>query len=59
VALPDLLASWVEVAVIVASNEVTPPGGAVNKPELEIVPAVADQDTLELKLPVPITVAEH
>jgi hypothetical protein len=59
VALPDLLVSWVEVAVIVTGSEVTPPGGAVNKPELEIVPALADQVTLELKLPVPITVAEH
>lgn len=33
--------------------------GAVNKPEDEIVPALAVQVTAELKFPVPATVAEH
>ena len=41
VAVPDLLVSWVEVAVIVTCSDVTPPDGAVNKPEVEIVPALA------------------
>ena len=59
VAAPDLLVSWVEVAVIVTCSVVTPPEGAVNKPELEMVPALAVQVTPELKFPVPITVAEH
>jgi hypothetical protein len=59
VAAPALLVSWVEVAVIVTCSEVTPPDGAVNKPELEMVPALAVHVTPELKLPVPITVAEH
>jgi hypothetical protein len=31
----------------------------MNKPELEMVPALAAQVTAELKVPVPITVAEH
>jgi hypothetical protein len=54
-----LLVSWVEVAVIVTWSDVTPPDGAVNKPEAEIVPALAAHVTAELKLPVPVTVAEH
>src|ERR1019366_6078235 len=52
VAVPALLVSWVEAAV-------TPPDAAVNKPEAEIVPARAARVTAELKLPVPVTVAEH
>jgi hypothetical protein len=59
VAVPALLVSWVEVAVIVTCSDVTPPDGAVNKPEMEIVPALAAHVTPELKLPVPVTVAEH
>jgi len=59
VAVPDLLMSWTEVAVIVTCSEVTPPDGAVSKPEVEIVPALAIHVTPELKFPVPITVAEH
>ncbi len=59
VAVPDLVASCVEVAVIVTGSVTTPPEGAVNKPELEMVPALAVQFTAELKLPVPVTVAEH
>ena len=59
VAVPDLLGSCTEVAVIVANSVTTPPEGAVNRPELEMVPALAAQVTAELKFPVPITVAEH
>jgi hypothetical protein len=59
VTVPDLLVSCVEVAVIVTCSDVAPPDGAVNKPELEIVPALAVHVTPELKLPVPVTVAEH
>src|ERR1039458_6279453 len=60
VAVPDLLVSWVEVAVIVTWSDVTPPDGAVNKPEAEIVPALGGAHvTPELKFPVPVTVAEH
>jgi len=33
--------------------------GAVRTPDAEIEPAVALQVTDELKLPVPVTVAEH
>jgi hypothetical protein len=51
--------SWVEVAVIVTWSDVTPPDGAVNKPEAEIVPLLAAHVTPELKFPVPVTVAEH
>jgi hypothetical protein len=52
----DLVASPAGVAVTV-----TLPGdaGAVNTPELLIVPADAVQFTAELKLPVPETVAVH
>ncbi len=57
--VPDLLGSCTEVAVIVANSVTTPPEGAVNRPELEMVPAVVAQVTAELKFPVPITVAEH
>ncbi len=62
VAVPDFEASCVEVAVIVTRSEVFPPLGAVYKPEDEIDPAprwLAVHVTAELKLPVPITVAEH
>jgi hypothetical protein len=59
VAVPDFEVSCVEVAVIVTCSAVTPPEGAVNKPEFEMVPALAVHVTPELKLPVPVTVAEH
>jgi hypothetical protein len=59
VAAPDLLVSCVEVAVIVTCSDLAPPDGAANKPELEMVPALAVHVTPELKLPVPVTVAEH
>src|ERR1022692_2885340 len=59
VAVPALLVSCVEVAVIVTCRDVTPPDGAVNKPELEMAPALAIHVTPELKVPVPVTVAEH
>jgi hypothetical protein len=59
VAVPDLLVSCVEVAVMVTCSDVTPRDGAVNNPEAEIVPALAAHVTPELKFPVPITVAEH
>jgi hypothetical protein len=56
---PDLLLSWVEMAVMVTCSDVTPADGAVNKPELEMVPALAVHVTPELKFPVPETIAEH
>jgi hypothetical protein len=59
VAVPDLLLSCVEVAVMVTTNDESPPEGALNKPELEMVPALAIHVTPELKFPVPNTVAEH
>ena len=59
VAAPATLVFWVEVAVIVTCSAVTPPDGAVNNPELEIVPALAVHVTPALKFPVPVTVAEH
>src|ERR1019366_6344917 len=59
VVIPDLLVSWVEVAVIVTCSDTPPPDGAVNKPEVEMVPALAIHVTPELKFPVPVTVAEH
>jgi hypothetical protein len=58
-AVPNLLVSCTEVAVIVANSVTTPPEGAVNNPELEMVPALAAHVTDELKFPVPVTVAEH
>ena len=45
---PDLVESWVEVAVIEAEPEAGTVGGAVYRPELEIVPEFADQVTAEL-----------
>jgi hypothetical protein len=59
VAVPALLVSWIEVAVMVTSKVVSPPGGGLNKPEASIVPALAIHVTPELKLPVPVTLAEH
>ena len=58
VVVPDFDVSWVDVAVMVTRSDASPLG-AVNRPEVEIVPALADHVTAELKLPVPITVAEH
>jgi len=57
--MPDFVVSCVEVAVTMTSSDTFPPLGAVNKPEAEIDPALAVHVTVELKLPVPITVAEH
>ena len=45
---PDLVVSWVEVALIVSDPEVGTSAGAVYNPELEIVPEAADQVTAEL-----------
>jgi hypothetical protein len=59
VVFPDLVLSWVEVAVIVTSSDTFPELGAVNKPDAEIEPALADHVTPGLKLPVPVTDAEH
>ncbi len=58
VKFPDLLVSWTDVAVtvrVVVDETV----GAVSRPVLVIVPALAVHVTKELKLPVPSTVAEH
>lgn len=61
VVVPDFEVSWVEVAVIVTISVAFPPDGAVYMPELEIVPVpvLTFHVTAVLKLPVPITVAEH
>lgn len=56
VAGPDLDVSATDVAVIVTCPEVL---GAVNSPEVEMLPAEAVQVTDVLKLPVPCTLAEH
>jgi hypothetical protein len=48
VADPDLVESWVEVAVMEADPEAGTAAGAVYSPELEIVPETADQVTAEL-----------
>jgi hypothetical protein len=45
---PDLVESWVEVAVMDAEPELGTVAGAVYNPELEIVPEFADQVTVEL-----------
>ena len=55
---PDTAVFWVETAVMV-TDVVVGTTGAVNKPAVVIVPALAAQDTPELKLPVPVTVAVH
>jgi hypothetical protein len=55
-AVPDLLVSWVDVAVTVTVPAVV---AAVNSPEELIVPALALQVTPELYVPVPVTVAVH
>jgi hypothetical protein len=62
VVVPDLVLSWVEVAVMVTCSDALPAAGAVYKPELDMEPEPAgdtDHVTPELKLPVPITDAEH
>jgi hypothetical protein len=56
VAVPDLVVSWVLVAVTVTLPAA---GGAVKSPAAVMVPALADQVTTEPKLPVPWTVAAH
>jgi hypothetical protein len=58
VAVPDLVVSCVEVAVtvtFVAAETM----GAVKRPEDDIWPAFVVHVTVELKFPVPMTVAEH
>jgi hypothetical protein len=57
-AVPDTLVFCVEVAVTV-TDVIVVTEGAVNKPAEEIVPALAVHVTPVLKLPVPLTVAEH
>ena len=52
---PDLVPSWVDVAVTLA----VPAPLGINTPEVEIVPPVADQVTPVLNAPVPCTVAEQ
>lgn len=56
VAVPDLVVSWMLVAVTVTLPAVA---GAVKTPLALIVPALADHVTAELKLPVPCTAALH
>jgi hypothetical protein len=58
VAVPDLLESCVEVAVM-DTRSVAFVAGAVNNPDELIEPALADQVTTELKFPVPLTDALH
>lgn len=53
--VPDLVASCVDVAVIIA----VPAAIGLNTPEDVIVPSVAPQVTAELYAPVPCTVAEQ
>jgi hypothetical protein len=48
VAVPDLVESCVDVALIMSDPEAGAVAGAVYRPELEIVPETADQDTVEL-----------
>src|SRR5579859_6372764 len=55
-AVPDLVVSCVLVAVMVTEPAVA---GAVKRPVALIVPAVADQFTVALKVPVPCTVELH
>jgi hypothetical protein len=57
-AVPDTPEFWTEVAVTVSTRLVLTTG-AVSTPEAEIEPALALQVTVETKLPVPVTVAEH
>jgi len=52
VAVPDFVASWMETAVTV-TVVATATDGAVRTPEEEMVPALVDQFTAGLKLPVP------
>jgi hypothetical protein len=59
VVFPDFVLSCVEVAVIVTCNDTFPALGAVYKPVAEIEPTLADHVTPGLKLPVPVTDAEH
>jgi len=59
VLVPDFEVSCVDVAVTVTSRDTLPALGAVNKPDVEIDPALAVHVTAELKLPVPETNVEH
>lgn len=56
VAVPDTAVSWVLAAVMVTLPAAA---GAVKRPVEAMVPALADHVTVELKLPVPWTVALH
>jgi hypothetical protein len=56
VAVPDFVVSWILVAVTVTLLVIS---GATYAPFRSIVPALADQFTSELKLPVPVTCTEH
>jgi hypothetical protein len=58
-AVPDLVVSWVEVAVTVTLVGEETVGASVRRPDDDIWPAVVLQVTVELKLPVPMTVAMH
>jgi hypothetical protein len=58
VAEPDRVLSWTEVAVTV-TGVMLESGGAVNRPEALMLPALADHVTAGLKGPVPDTVAEQ
>ena len=57
-AIPDFVVSCVEVAVTV-TLVVEDTMGAVKSPRDDICPALALHVTVELKFPVPMTVAEH
>ena len=56
--VPNFEVSCVEVAVIV-TGVLEGTTGALNKPTVVIVPALAAQVTAELNPPVPVTVAVH
>ena len=58
IAVPDLVASCVEVAVIV-TFVAEDTRGAVKRPEDDMWPAFVLHVTVEVKFPVPMTVAEH
>jgi len=57
-AVPETLVFWAEVAVTV-TVVIAVTVGAVRTPEVVIDPALVLQVTVLLKLPVPLTVAEH
>jgi len=59
VAVPDFDVSCVETTAVTVTDVVEETVCAVNKPVDVIVPALAVHVTAELKLPVPVTDAEH